>query len=187
MATMNRNLNLEEVNSDAFMGIPFLNYQSIGQKIVFLSSVVLSVVIMLVGTFYFKWNANMTVFICLIPLLVGVAFGGNYNQDLSLIKYLHLVLFKPSKRYEARPTEDLAFLRTKTAQFIREKEYQKLQDNRISPKEHRRTLFKLMFRIAVVVAIFSMILVLIKTNKTEEIHHTVQHIIPRFMEGWDYE
>ena len=35
MATMNRNINLEEINADAFMGIPFLNHQTIIQKVEF--------------------------------------------------------------------------------------------------------------------------------------------------------
>lgn len=173
MATMNRNLNLEEVNSDAFMGIPFLNYQSAGQKIIFACSIVLSVAIMLIGTFYFKWNANLIVFICLIPLAVGVAFGGNYNQDLSLIKYVHLILLKPSKRYELKPTEDLSYLNTKAAQLIREKERQKLQERNISPQEHRRTLLKLMLGVAIAVIAFLVILVFIEANRAEEIHHIV--------------
>lgn len=36
MASMNRNVNLEEVNTDAFMGISYLNYQSMLQKVVFI-------------------------------------------------------------------------------------------------------------------------------------------------------
>ena len=35
MATMNRNLNLEEVDNDGFMGFDFFKYQSVKQKIVF--------------------------------------------------------------------------------------------------------------------------------------------------------
>lgn len=35
MASMNRNVNLEEINTDAFMGITYLNYQSLAQKFLF--------------------------------------------------------------------------------------------------------------------------------------------------------
>ena len=40
MASMNRNVNLEEVNTDAFMGISYLNYQSMLQKVVFIGGIV---------------------------------------------------------------------------------------------------------------------------------------------------
>ena len=48
MASMNRNVNLEEVNTDAFMGISYLNYQSMLQKVVFIGGIVIGIAINLV-------------------------------------------------------------------------------------------------------------------------------------------
>ena len=59
MASMNRNVNLEEINTDAFMGISFLNYQSLPQKIVFIGGVVAGIAINLIGTFVFNININV--------------------------------------------------------------------------------------------------------------------------------
>ena len=107
MATMNRNVNLEEINSDAFMGIPFLNHQTIGQKVIFWGSVVVAVIWNILGTFLFHINAGIIIALTLVPLAFGVAFGCNYNQDLSLLEYLKLILFKPATAYYTKPVEDL--------------------------------------------------------------------------------
>ena len=59
MASMNRNVNLEEVNTDAFMGISYLNYQSMLQKVVFIGGIVIGIAINLVGTFLLEININV--------------------------------------------------------------------------------------------------------------------------------
>ena len=46
MASMNRNVNLEEVNTDAFMGISYLNHQSMLQKVVFVGGIVIGIAIL---------------------------------------------------------------------------------------------------------------------------------------------
>ena len=56
MATMNRNVNLEEINTDTFMGIPFLNDQTIGQKIIFWGSLILGIAWNIIGNFAFHLN-----------------------------------------------------------------------------------------------------------------------------------
>ena len=88
MASMNRNVNLEEINTDAFMGISYLNYQSIPQKIVFIGGVLVGIALNLIGTFILDISINVSILLNLVPLLVGVVFGCNYNEDLSLIKYM---------------------------------------------------------------------------------------------------
>ena len=79
MASMNRNVNLEEVNTDAFMGISYLNYQSMLQKVVFIGGIVIGIAINLVGTFLLEININVTMILTLVPILSGVAFGCNFN------------------------------------------------------------------------------------------------------------
>ena len=69
MASMNRNVNLEEVNKDAFMGISYLNYQSMLQKVVFIGGIVIGIAINLVGTFLLEININVTMILTLVPIL----------------------------------------------------------------------------------------------------------------------
>ena len=49
-----RNLNLEEIDSDALFGIKYLSHQTTLQKIVFWSCTILSIVIYLVTQLVFK-------------------------------------------------------------------------------------------------------------------------------------
>lgn len=175
MATMNRNLNLEEVNSDAFMGIPYLNYQTMIQKIIFVGSILVGITLNVVLTFFFDINRNLTIMLTIFPLIVGVAFGCNYNQDLTLMQYLILVLCKPQRTYNSVSTEDLENIRKSADKVRREEELRKRQN--ISPEENRKFLMKVIIGVFVAVVLLIVMLVVIKSVKPEpEIHHTVASI-----------
>ena len=173
MATMNRNANLEEINSDAFMGISYLNYQTFIQKAVLIEGIVCAVGINLLGIFVFSISRNLLLFINLIPLLLGVAFGCNYNEDLSLIQYFRLLISKPSKEYYSKPTEDLEQLHSAAQHIREEEELKKREMDKVSDEEQKKLLIKLGVGAAVVVFIFIIVLVSIKALKTEEVHHEV--------------
>ena len=174
MASMNRNLNLEEVNSDAFMGIPFLNHQSILQKLIFVGSVVLGVALNLLGTFLFQINANLTVVLTLLPLGFGVAFGCNYNEDLSLIKYLILILFKPVKKLRSRPTEDMVQLKAASERIHQEQQAKERKEQQASPEEQRKLLIRLLAVVVVIMVVIIGAVVFINYSKVDEVHHTVE-------------
>lgn len=53
MAQMNRNVNLEEIDSDALFGIDALRNQSILQKIVFFGCVIVGVLVNVLLPLYF--------------------------------------------------------------------------------------------------------------------------------------
>lgn len=173
MATMNRNLNLEEVNSDAFMGIPFLNHQTIIQKIIFFGSIVGAVVVMLVGILAFQWNVNATMFASMIPLIIGVMFGCNYNQDLTLIQYLHLILFKPVRSFTTRPTEELDNFRSAAEKMEQEEKIKRQQEKQSSPAEQMRMIIILLVIVFVIFLFVIITIAVIKSRGNEEIHHTI--------------
>lgn len=174
MASMNRNVNLEEINTDAFMGISYLNYQSIPQKIVFIGGVLVGIALNLIGTFILDISINVSILLNLVPLLVGVVFGCNYNEDLSLIKYMKLLISKPSKVYYSKPVEDLEQLH-KAATRIREEEEQlKKQQEKISDEAQKKMLIKLGIGSLIVIVIFIVLLITIKATNKKELHHTVQ-------------
>lgn len=173
MATMNRNLNLEEVNSDALMGIPFLNHQTVLQKIIFFGSIVGAVGVMLAGIMAFHWNVNATMFASILPLIVGVMFGCNYNQDLTLIQYLHLILFKPVRNFTTRPTEELDQFRSAAEQLQQEEKIKEQQEKQSSPAEQMRMIIMLLVILLVIFILVILMIVAIKSQETEEIHHTI--------------
>lgn len=169
MASMNRNLNLEEVNTDAFMGIPFLNHQTFVQKIIFWGSLCSCVVINLLGTFLFHLNANITAVITLLPLGAGIAFGCNYNEDLSLIRYLLLILSKPVKDYYTKPTEDIMQLNDSMNRMEEEGN----ERQKATAEEQRKLLIRLIVGIIVGIFVIVAIVIVIHSTKTQDIHHTV--------------
>lgn len=173
MATMNRNVNLEEVNSDAFMGIPFLNHQTVLQKVLFWGSVIAAVAWNIAGTFFLHINANIIIFSTLIPLAFGVAFGCNYNEDLSLIAYLKLILFKPAVVYITKPTEDLEQIKIAATRMDKEAELRERQKN-VTPEQQRRLLIKLLSGALIVVVLFIIVLIVIASSNEDVLHHIIQ-------------
>ena len=173
MATMNRNINVEEINSDAFMGIPYLNHQSLLQKAVFVGSIFAGIGLNLFSNFKLHINPNIAVLLTILPLLVGVAYGCNYNEDLSLIKYFKLLMLKPSKAYYSKPTEDLEQLRNSAERIRQEEELKKRQQQQATPEEQRKLLIKFLVGILIfIIALVAMVMV-IKGTKKEDVHHRV--------------
>jgi hypothetical protein len=173
MATMNRNVNLEEVNSDAFMGIPFLNYQTTGQKVIFWGSVIVAVGWNIVGTFAFHINVNIIILCTLIPLLFGVAFGCNYNQDLSLFDYLRLALFKPSTVYVTKPEEDIEQIKQEIIRIDKEAEFNAKKQS-VTYESQRRLLIGLLVGSIFIIIIFVILLIVIATTNTDVLHHIIE-------------
>lgn len=176
MAQMNRNLNLEEVNSDAFMGIPFLNYQTVIQKMIFWGSVLIGIAMNLIGIFFFSVNANVAVLLTLLPLVFGVAFGCNYNQDLSLFQYLLLILTRPSKKYVSKPTEDIVQLRKLEKQFEQEELLRKRQQNQATAESQKKLLFKLGIGILIFIVALVVLWSALGHRDKDELHHTVADV-----------
>lgn len=173
MATMNRNVNLEEINSDAFLGIPFLNYQSPFQKLIFWGSVILGVLWNILATFVFHINSNIVVIVTIFPLMLGVLFGCNFNQDLTLFQYIILILFKPSKVYVNKPSEDLKQIKATKERMKKEEELRMREELKASPEEQKRLLIKLALGVAIAVVLFIILLIVIASTRTDVIHHII--------------
>lgn len=172
MAVMNRNHNLEEISSDAFLGIELLKYQSIPQKIVLFGCLILGVGINIWGSFSGALDLTATVFITAIPIAIGVLFGCNYNEDLSLIQFLKLSFSNPAQILYSKSTEELEYLRS-SAERIRQDELRKNQTVEQEEEEHRKLLYKLLLVAGIFVVVIVILLLVVSGSKTEEIHHTV--------------
>jgi len=174
MATMKRNTNLEEINTDALFGISYLKYQTKTQKLVMFGSVVVGIVINIMSSFMFDINPNIASLFMMIPIFIGVLLGCNYNQDLSLISYIRLSVSNPSKTYYSKSFEDLENIRRSAEQIKKNKQIE--QRESISEEEHLKSLIRLIVIVVLMVIGFIAIVVVIKISKTEEIHHTVSYV-----------
>lgn len=76
MAQMNRNVNLEEIDSDALFGIDALKNQSIGQKIIFFGSVIAGVLLNVLLPLFYNAPRLLCVFIFLGFLLIPLRIRG---------------------------------------------------------------------------------------------------------------
>ena len=83
MAQMNRNVNLEEIDSDALFGIDALKNQSILQKIVFFGCLIIGVLLHVLLPLFFETPRILCVALFLGLLLIGVAFGCNSTEALA--------------------------------------------------------------------------------------------------------
>ncbi len=168
-----RNLNLEEIDSDALFGIKYLSHQTTLQKIVFWSCTILSIVIYLVTQLVFKLPFIISFVICLILCGIGILFGANQDENLTIGQYLMLLLFKPSKYVPYRSTEDVYVMKDEAKELKLQEEKRKKEEQGASPEAQRRMLI---FVIVFIVSIFLFLGVVISIKAYKENHyehHTV--------------
>ena len=122
MAQMNRNVNLEEIDSDALFGIDALKNQSIIQKIVFFGCLIIGVLLNVLLPLFFETPRILCVVLFLGLLLIGVAFGCNYTEDMTYGKYMFYFFFKPTTPLDYKSTEDAGEIRKKALELKREEE-----------------------------------------------------------------
>lgn len=172
MPQMNRNINLEEIDSDALFGIDALKNQTFFQKVVFFGLLGVGVTLNVALPLLFEVPSIVCILILLVLLGVAVAFGCNYEEDMTYGKYLYLYFFKPTKTIFFRSTEDKES-RSKRAEEIKKEEDRKLMEaNRAKPEEQRKLLMKLVaFVLVMVIAICG---VFIYAGTKDDTHHTIE-------------
>ena len=173
MAQMNRNVNLEEINSDALFGIDALKNQTIVQKIVFFGSVIAGVLTNVCLPIFLDTPRLVCIFIFMVLLLVGVAFGCNYTEDMTYGKYLYFFFFKPSKHLTFRSTEDVAVVKKKAMKIKKEEEMMLKRQQQADPVQQRKLLVKLIVFVLTFVVVISGILIYASSGKEENRHHII--------------
>jgi hypothetical protein len=171
-ALMNRNINVEEIETDSFIDVSFLKYQSTGQKVIFCTGIIAAIAIMAGGTF-FGLNSNVLVSISFLPLIIAIAFGCNYNEDYSLISYLILIMSKPCTTYYSKPYEDLEQLHNAAERIQKENAAAEKKQQMASGGGQRKIEKKLVVVMIVFAVIVVMLFAFTKSSKTEEVHHVV--------------
>ena len=173
MAQMERNVNLEEIDSDALFGIDALKHQSIFQKILFFVCLGLGILANVCLPMFLGTPRVVCIFIFLGLIVIAVAFGCNYTQDMTYGKYLYYFLFKPSKALRYGSREDIEVVKVKARELEKQEENFLRKEKENNPEAQKKTLFKLVgFILAVVVVILS-VFVYMKAVKQESYHHEV--------------
>ena len=174
MAQMNRNVNLEEIDSDALFGIDALKNQSISQKIVFFGCVIGGVLLNVLLPLFCDTPRMLCVAIFLGLLLIGVAIGCNYTEDMTYGKYLYYFFFKPTKPLYFESSEDVIKIREKAVELKREEELMLRQKQQADPLAQRKLLIKVVgFVLVLAIGIGAVFIYSGKKDK-DNIHHRVE-------------
>ena len=153
MAQMNRNVNLEEIDSDALFGIEALKNQTLMQNIVFFGSVILGVLANVLLPLYYQTPTIVCIVIFMAFLLVGVAFGCNYTEDMTYGRYLYFFFFKPTTPLSYKSTEDVVAVRKKAEEIKREEEMLLRQQQQANPEAQRKLLIKMIAFVVILVVL----------------------------------
>lgn len=174
MAQMNRNVNLEEIDSDALFGIDALKNQTIFQKIIFFGCVLIGVVANVAMPLIWETPRLVCIFVFMFFLLIGVAFGCNYTEEMTYGKYLYYFFFKPSKDLVFKSTEDIKLVKIRAREIRKEEEMTLNRKKQAEPEAQRKLLIKLV-AFVVILAVVLIGAFAIKSGDKEkvEIHHTV--------------
>lgn len=174
MAQMNRNVNLEEIDSDALFGIDALKNQTIFQKIIFFGCVLIGVAANVAMPLIWETPRLVCIFVFMFFLLIGVAFGCNYTEDMTYGKYLYYFFFKPSKDLVFKSTEDIKLVKIRAREIRKEEEMTLNRKKQAEPEAQRKLLIKLV-AFVVILAVVLIGAFAIKSGDKEkvEIHHTV--------------
>lgn len=176
MAQMNRNVNLEEIDSDALFGLDALKNQSIFQKFVFFGSVIAGVLLNVLLPLFFETPRILCVLLFMVLLMFGVALGCNYTEDMTYGKYLYFFFFKPEKTLLYRSTEDVKEIRQKAMQIEREEEMLLRMKQKADPKEQKKLLIKLIAFVVLMAIIIGGIFAFGAIKNKGNIHHRVDAV-----------
>ena len=177
MAQMNRNVNLEEIDSDALFGIDALKNQTILQKIVFFGSVIAGVLVNVLLPLYYDTPRIVCILIFLGLLLVGVAIGCNYTEDMTYGKYLYCFFFKPSISLQYVSTEDVEKVKEKAIVLKKEEEMTLSRQQQADPTEQRKLLIKLVAFVLVIVVAIGSVFIYKGINEGNNLHHEAGEIM----------
>lgn len=174
MAQMNRNVNLEEIDADALFGIDALKNQSILQKIIFFGCLIIGVLLNVLLPLFFGTPRILCVVLFLGLLLIGVAFGCNYTEDMTYGKYMFYFFFKPTAPLDYKSTEDVGEIRKKALELKREEELLLRQSKQADPKAQRKLLIKVICFVVAMAVLIGAVFIYSGVKDKNNLHHRVE-------------
>ncbi len=177
MAQMDRNINLEEINSDALFGISFLDHQSFFQKFIFFFGIIFAIGFMFVGTLFLNMDTLLLMIITFFPLIISVLFGCNYNEDLSVFKFVKLVMFNPVLFLTSKPTENIDHIKSRVSKVAQEEKALSSKKEVFTDEARSRIIKTLVFGILAFFFVLIVVVLILSSLKKPEIHHVVSNLI----------
>ena len=174
MAQMNRNVNLEEIDSDALFGIDALKNQTFGQKIIFFGCLLLAVLANVLLPMFYGTPTIVCIAIFMVFLAIGVAFGCNYTEGMTYGRYLYFFFFKPTKPLRFESTEDVVKIREKAEEIKKEEELMLRQKQQANPEEQRKLLVKMLAFFVILIGVIIGVFVYSGIKEDEYKHHEVE-------------
>ena len=113
-------------------------------------------------------------FIFLVLLGVGVAFGCNYTEEMTYGKYLYYFFFKPKKELTYQSTEDMQYVRRKAEEIKKEEELTLQRKRQADPGEQRKLLVKLIAFVMILVIGIGAVFAYSGMKEQHHKHHTVE-------------
>lgn len=180
MLSMDRNTNLEEIENDAPFGVPYLAHQTLRQKIVFYGIMVATIGLLLYVNLGLKLDLNPYAkdAIALIPAAFAVLFGCNYNQDMSVFRYLMHTIKKPGEVYRYKSTEDIDYIKSEMQKTKLDDDAKIAQQAGVTSAHTKNRIAKF----AVIVIIFMAFILALGIYKDATadngLHHTIEEVTP---------
>lgn len=174
MVSLNRNFNIEEVDTRLF-NIGILKYQTIPQKIILYGGIITGIAlnVILPYTAHTPTIVNTLIFLAIAG--VGILFGGNYNQDMSLIKYLLYRMSKTSDFVEPGSTESVEYLKQNSIQIEAEERKKAMALMSRDPAASKRMLKMLITLLIVIFAGIGGLAVLFAWKTSQKPVETITH------------
>ena len=174
MAQMNRNVNLEEIDSDALFGLDALKNQTLVQKLVFWSCLISGMLINALLPVFFNTSRLVCFFAFMMLLLVGIAFGCNYTEEMTYGKYLYYFFFRPKQDLKYESTEDVARIREKAVELKAEEELLLRAKEQADPKAQKKLLIRLLVFVTVLALGVGGIFIYGSIKDKNNVHHQVE-------------
>ncbi len=107
----------------------------------------------------------------MLMLLIGVAFGCNYTEDMTYGKYLYFFFFKPTKHILYESTEDVERMKKKAEELKKEEEMKLQRQKAADPEAQRKLLIKMVAFIVTLVVIVAGVMIYAGTKEETIGHH----------------
>ena len=168
-----RNVNLEEIDSDALFGIPYLSHQTMAQKVILWGNVIVGVGSFVVTQMIYHAPFLLSFFLSLLFVGVGFLFGANQNEHLTIGGYLKLIFFKPVKYVNFMSTEDVYVMKDEADKLKLEEEREEKKKAVATPESQRRSLIMVVVLIVLFVTLAFALIGLKSYKQSHMTHHTV--------------
>ena len=171
---LDRNVNLEEIASDGLFGIKQLEHQTMSQKVLFFGGIVLGIAIFIITDFFIHIPGVIAFFLMMLVAGIGVLFGANQTENMTMAEYLKLMLFKPVKYMEYKSTEDSYLMQEEAKNLKAEEELKLRQASAATPETQRQLLIKLIAGISIGVLVIGTLFGIALYKKSHTTHHIVE-------------